>query len=173
MKKFVVLAMAAFILVGMGFSNDASAFKRKGNFRLGFYAPGLFIGNKYVDTMMSIGLEGEYYFLENLSVALRLEEATDFKIGSAPHSIFMFDVRARYVFDVGQSGKWALYAQAGAGGALIGKSNGAVDIAIPGGGFWYEWWPNWFAGIDTSLHILVRNPTAIAFDIVPTIRYQF
>jgi hypothetical protein len=123
--------------------------------------------------MMSLGLEGEYFFLENLSASFRIEEATDFKFGDPPHSILTFVGRARYVFDIGNSGNWAAYVQGGVGGCLIGTSHGCFDLTVPGGGFWYQWYQDWFIGLDANLHFLIRDPTAIAFDITPMIRYQF
>lgn len=168
MTVFVVLIAAALLLPATG-----NSMERKGHFRLGLYAPGLFVGNKHINAMVSFGVDGEYFFLEKLSANFRLEEATDFKIGDPPHSIFTFVARARYVFDVGNSGRWAIYVQGGGGGALIGSNHGAGDIAIPGGGFWYQWSNNWSFGADTSMHILIRDETAIAFDFTPVVRYQF
>ncbi|MFH1874583.1 MAG: hypothetical protein ABH859_05285 [Pseudomonadota bacterium] len=173
MKRMVFAVLALIVFIGISANAHAWGYARKGHFRLGVFAPGVFVGNKGIDGMLSVGLEGEYFILENLSASFRIEEATDFKIGASPHSVLNFVARARYVFDIGNSGNWAAYVQGGLGGAIIGKSHGAFDLAIPGGGFWYQWYQNWFIGLDCSMHILIRNPTAIAFDVTPSIRYQF
>ncbi len=173
MKKFVFAVLALVVFASVSANAHAWGYSRKGHFRLGVFAPGVFVGNKGINGMLSMGLEGEYFFLENLSASFRVEEATDFKIGAPPHSVLNFVARARYVFDIGKSGNWAAYLQGGAGSALIGSSTAAFDLAIPGGGFWYQWYKDWFIGMDCSMHILIRNPTAIAFDVVPSIRYQF
>jgi len=173
MKKILFGALALFVIVGLSLPAKAYTGGRKGSFRLGLYAPGLFAGNKNIDAMISFGIDGEYFFLENLSANFRIEEATDFKMGDPPHSVLTFVARARYVFDIGSSGKWAAYIQGGGGGAIIGSSHGAGDISIPGGGFWYQWNDRWSFGADTNLHILIRDETAIAFDITPVVRYQF
>lgn len=172
MKKIILLAVL--LLFAAGLFAPAHAWNdRKGHFRLGGFFPGLYVGSKYVDAMMSIGLEGEYFFLDDLAATFRFQEATDFSFGLPPHSILSFTAGAMYVFDIGNSGQWAAYLQAGLGGGLIGDSAGFVDIALPGGGFWYEWYKDWFVGMDASLHILARNPTAVGFNITPSIRYQF
>lgn len=173
MKRYFLMIIAVMLAVSVSVPARAYSDGRKGSFRLGLYAPGLFAGNKNIDAMISFGLDGEYFFLENLSANFRIEEATDFKAGDPPHSVFTFVARARYVFDIGSSGKWAAYIQGGGGGALIGSSHGAGDISIPGGGFWYQWGNNWSFGVDTNLHILIRDETAIAFDVTPVVRYQF
>jgi len=173
MKKMVISAVVMLLVLAFSLPLHAKLEQRKESFRLGLYMPGLFVGNKGIDAMMSMGLDGEYYFLENLSANFRIEEATDFKSGHPPHSVLTFVARARYVFDVGNSGRWAIYVQGGGGGALIGSSNGAGDISIPGGGFWYQWNDRWSFGADANLHILIRDESAIAFDFTPVVRYQF
>lgn len=173
MKKVVVFVSLALLIIGLSYPAKAWQGGRDGSFRVGLYMPGLFVGNKNIDAMMSFGVDGEYFFLENLSANFRLEEATDFKIGDPPHSVFTFVARARYTWDIGTSGKWALYVQGGGGGALIGSSHGAGDIAIPGGGIYYQWDDHLSFGADASMHILIRDDTAIAFGITPVVRYQF
>ena len=173
MKKLIIAIIVGLLVASMGFSAKAISAERKGSFRMGLYAPGLFVGNKHIDAMVSFGLDGEYYFLENLSANFRIEEATDFTMGDPPHSVLNFVARARYIFDIGTSGRWAAYIQGGGGGAIIGSSHGAGDLSIPGGGFWYQWNDHWSFGADTNLHILIRDETAIAFDITPVVRYQF
>lgn len=173
MKKTLIWLVCFALLLGAAFPAGAYADGRKGSFRLGLYAPGLFVGNKNIDAMISFGVDGEYYFLENLAANFRIEEATDFKAGDPPHSVLTFVARAKYVFDVGSSGRWSIYVQGGGGGALIGSSHGAGDLAIPGGGFWYQFNDHWSFGADASMHILIRDETAIAFDVTPVFRYQF
>ena len=174
MKKYLLFVVVTAFVVCLGLPSQAKVSGgRKGNFVLGGYAPGLFVGSKHIGAMISLGIDGEYYFLENLSANFRLEEATDFKVGDPPHSILTFVARARYVFDVGNSGRWAIYVQGGGGGALIGSNHGAGDLSIPGGGFWYQWNDHWSFGADANLHVLIRDETAIAFDITPAFRYRF
>jgi hypothetical protein len=173
MKKILCAVVMVLLLLGASLPANAYMDGRKGSFRLGLYGPGLFVGNKNIDAMISFGIDGEYFFLENLSANFRVEEATDFGAGDPPHSVFTFIARARYVFDVGSSGKWSIYVQGGGGGALIGSSHGAGDLSIPGGGFWYQWNNNWSFGADANMHILIRDETAIAFDVTPVVRYQF
>ncbi|PIU55519.1 MAG: hypothetical protein COS89_07170 [Deltaproteobacteria bacterium CG07_land_8_20_14_0_80_38_7] len=172
MKKILV-AVLVVLLFSVSLKANALDSERKGHFRLGAFAPGLFIGNKNINTMMALGLEGEYFFMQNLSASFKIQEATDFKFGNPPHSVLTFVARARYIFDIGDSGDWAAYVQAGAGGGLIGSKQGCGDVSLPGGGFWYQWYKDWFIGLDSNLHILIRDPIAIAFDIMPAIRYQF
>lgn len=173
MKKIAAIGILALLITAFCLPAHAWSEGRKGRFALGLYAPGLFAGNKHIDIMMSFGLDAEYFILENLSVNFRLEEATDFKAGGSPHSVLTFVARARYAFDLGSSGKWVMYVQGGGGGALIGSSRGAGDLAIPGLGFWYQWNDHWSFGMDSSLHILFRSETAIAFDVTPVVRFMF
>lgn len=170
MRKYLIYAA---VFVAIVLSTTQARAERKGSFVVGGYMPGMFAGNKNIDVMMSFGLDGEYYFLENLSANFRVEEATDFKIGNSPHSVFTFVARARYVFDIGDSGRWSAYVQGGGGGALMGSSRGAGDLSIPGGGIWYQWSDRWSFGADANMHVLIRNNTAIAFDVTPVVRYQF
>lgn len=146
---------------------------RKGAFRLGVVAPGIYAGNKTIDAMMSAGLEGEYFFFEKLSAGLRVEAATDFDTDPGANVILSFVPRARYVFDLDSHPRWAIYVQAGAGIALIDGDTVAADIAIPGGGFWWNWTDRWSVGADASLHILARSTTAVSFCLSPALRYQF
>lgn len=142
---------------------------RKGRFRVGLIAPGYAVANKGAGSMMSMGLEGEYFFWDKLSAAMRIEVATDFD----DITILSFVPRARYVFDLASHPRWAIYIQGGVGLALWDGDHAAADIAIPGGGFWWQWTDNWSVGADTSMHIYVRSNTAIGFNIGPAIRYQF
>lgn len=149
------------------------AYGREGHFQLGFVGPGLYVGNKSIDAMMSAGLEGEYFFLDELSAGLRAEIATDFQSDRGVNTVLSFVPRARYVFDLRRHPRWSIYAQAGVGVALLDAEHAAADIAIPGGGIWYQWRDGWSFGADMSLHFLVRSTTAIAFCFSPAIRYQF
>lgn len=173
MKKIITVVLLFILSSAFSLTTYASQAERKGSFRASLLAPGLFAGNEGIGTMMSFGGEGEYFFLENLSASFRIEEATDFNAGKAPHSVLTFVARARYIFDIGDSGRWALYGQAGGGGALLGKSNGGGDFSLPGGGFWYQFDENWFLGADCNLHILIADETAVGFGIAPFARYQF
>lgn len=173
MKKIILAAVMIVVVGGLCSPTASYAWERKGTFNVGLYAPGIFVGNKNIDAMISFGADGEYYFLENLSANFRIEEATDFMAGGAPHSVLTFVARARYVFDIGSSGRWAAYVQGGGGGALIGSGTGAGDITIPGGGFWYQWTEHWSVGADANMHILIRDETAFAFDLTPVVRYRF
>lgn len=142
---------------------------RKGHFRFGLIGPGYAVANKGAGSMMSMGVEGEYFFWDKLSAVMRIEMATDFD----DITILSFVPRARYVFDLASHPRWALYVQGGVGLALWNGDHAAVDIAIPGGGFWWQWTDNWSIGADASAHFFVRSNTAIGFTIGPAIRYQF
>ncbi len=146
---------------------------RKGLFRAGLIGPGFYAGNKNIGAMMNLGLEGEYFFFDRLSAALRISIATDFSSNADPNAIVSFLPMVRYIFDLSGHPRWSIYAQAGVGLALIDGGHAAADIALPGGGFWWRWTEKLSVGADTSLHILVRSNTAIAFEISPTIRYNF
>lgn len=147
---------------------------RERTFRAGIVGPGIYAGNKSIDAMMGIGAEGEYFIFEKLSAGLRIQVATDFSSDAGPNSILSFLPQARYIFDFENHPRWSVYVQAGAGvGLLDGKHVGA-DIAIPGGGFWWQWNERFSVGADASLHILVRSEdTAVAFFAGPAFRYQF
>lgn len=148
-------------------------YPREKSFRAGLIGPGIYVGNKGIDAMMGIGVEGEYFFFENLSAGLRIKVATDFKSDPKPNAILSFVPQARYVFDFENHPRWSLYVQAGVGLALIDGGNVAADIAIPGGGFWWQWNEKASVGLDASLHILARSNTAVAFFAGPAFRYQF
>jgi hypothetical protein len=172
MKRNVlwIAFLVVFILAPLG---TGHAYGRKGSFQVGFIGPGIYVGNKSIDAMMSAGLEGEYFFLEKLSAGLRAEIATDFHADPGVDTILSFVPRVRYVFDIRNHPRWKVYAQGGVGLALLDGSHAAADIAIPGGGFWYQWRDGWSFGADTSMHILVRSTTAIAFCFSPAVRYEF
>ncbi len=142
---------------------------RKGAFRVGLIGPGYAVANKGAGSMISMGAEGEYFFWDKLSAVMRIEVDTDFD----DITILSFVPRARYVFDIANYPRWAIYVQGGVGLALWNGDHAAADIAIPGGGFWWQWTDNWSVGADTSMHIYVRSNTAIGFNIGPAIRYQF
>lgn len=146
---------------------------REGKFRVGFVGPGIGVANKGVGALATFGAEGEYFFFEKLSAGMRAEVATHFSNAT----IVSFAPRARYVFDFENWPRWAVYAQAGAGIALYnfaGSNYAAADIAVPGGGLWWQWTNKWSLGADTSLHIFIRSgATAVGFNFAPTIRYLF
>jgi hypothetical protein len=142
---------------------------RKGHFRVGFIGPGYAVANKGAGSMMTVGGEGEYFFWEKLSAVMRIEVATDFD----DITILSFVPRARYVFDLSSHPRWSVYVQGGVGLALYDGAHAAADIAIPGGGFWWQWTDRWSVGADTSVHIFARSDTAVGFTIAPAIRYQF
>ncbi len=142
---------------------------RQGSFRAGLIGPGYAVANKGAGSMMNIGVEGEYFFWENLSALMRIWVATDFD----DITILSFLPMVRYVFDLTYHPRWSFYVQGGVGLALYDGEHPAADIAIPGGGFWWQWTDNWSVGADASLHILARDRTAVGFTISPVIRYQF
>lgn len=144
---------------------------RDHKFRAGFVGPGFGFVNRGVNALMTFGAEGEYFFFERLSAVMRIEAATKFK----NPAVLSFTPRARYVFDLDRHPRWAIYAQAGAGlGLYVGGGTLAfADIAVPGGGFWWQWTDKWSFGGDTSLHVMVRSSTAVGFTIAPVVRYTF
>ena len=148
-------------------------YPREGTFRAGIVGPGIYAGNKSIDAMMGIGAEGEYFFFENLSAGMRIQVATDFKSNNEINSVLSFVPQARYVFDLDDHPRWSFYVQAGVGIALLDGDNVAADIAIPGGGFWWQYNHSFSIGFDASLHILARSSTAISFFAGPSFRYQF
>lgn len=151
--------------------SDVSSQGRAKRFRVGLVGPGIGVVNKGVGAMMTMGAEGEYFFFEKLSAGLRIETATKFK-GT---TILGFVPRARYVFDFDNHPRWSVYAQGGVGLGLYFASgtHAAADIAIPGGGFWWQWTRRFSVGADTSLHIFVRDFTAVGFTFAPAVRYMF
>lgn len=146
---------------------------RKGRFQAGLVGPGIYAGNKSIDAMMGIGVEGEYFFFEKLSAGLRIMFATDFKKDASPNAVVSFVPQARYVFDFDRHPRFSIYVQAGAGVALVDGSTAYADIAIPGGGFWWRWNENFSIGLDAALHILARSEVAVAGFIGPALRYLF
>jgi len=146
---------------------------REGTFRAGLVGPGIYVGNKGIDAMMGVGIEGEYFIFERLSAGMKIQVATDFASNNELNSILSFIPQARYVFDFDSHPRWSAYVQAGAGIALLDGSTVAADIAIPGGGIWWQYNEKFSIGLDASLHILARSSTAVAFFAGPALRYQF
>ncbi len=143
---------------------------REGKFRLGLIGPGLGVANRGYDAFMTMGVEGEYFIWDPLSVSLRFEVGTKFE---SPTLISIVP-RARYVWDMSNP-RWSVYAQGGVG-VMIAAGGGTVvmaDIAIPGGGFWWQWTDSWSVGADASMHIYVQDFVGVGFNIGPAIRYQF
>lgn len=142
---------------------------RKGNFRVGLVGPGFAVANRGIGPMMNMGVEGEYFFFERLSAGMQIDVATEFD----DFAILSFLPYARYVFDLDSHPRWSFYVQAGVGPALINGDSFAADIAIPGGGFWWQWTEKLSVGADAWFHIFVRDNTAVGFSLSPAIRYQF
>lgn len=149
-----------------------SASERDGRFRVGILAPGIAAFNKGLNPLFSAGAEGEYFFYEKLSAGLKINVAT-----KLTNSILLsFIPQARYTFDFDNYPRWAVYAQAGAGVAVAKRGNTkvAADIAIPGGGGYWQWTDNISVGADLSMHILVGGGyTAVGVVFSPAIRYIF
>lgn len=143
---------------------------REGSFRLGFVGPGLGVASHGYGAFMTMGLEGEYFITNPLSVGLRMEVGTKFE----NPTLISFVPRVRYTFDF-SSPRWSAYVQGGVGVNIAtgGGTYAMADIAIPGGGFSWQWTENWSVGADASLHIFVQDFTAVGFTIGPTFRYQF
>ena len=142
---------------------------RRGRFRVGLIGPGIAAANKGPGAMMTMGVEGEYFFFERLSAGLQVNVATEFD----DFAIVNFLPYARYVFDLHDHPRWSLYVQAGVGAALYNGKSVAADIAIPGGGFWWQWTDNLSVGADAWFHVFVRGQTAVGFALAPAIRWQF
>ena len=143
--------------------------ERRRRFRAGIIGPGLAAVNKGPGAMMTMGVEGEYFFFDRLSAGMQMNVATEFD----DHAILNFLPFARYVFDLHNHPRWSVYVQGGVGVALYNAKHAAADIAIPGGGFWWQWTDRWSVGADSWFHILVRGETAVGFTLAPAIRYQF
>lgn len=150
-------------------SSDVMVDGRKGNFRVGLVGPGFAVANRGIGPMMNMGVEGEYFFFERLSAGMQIDVATEFD----DFAILSFLPYARYVFDLDSHPRWSFYVQAGVGPALINGDSFAADIAIPGGGFWWQWTEKLSVGADAWFHIFVRDNTAVGFSLSPAIRYQF
>lgn len=142
---------------------------REGDFRAGFVGPGIGIMNKNIGALMSIGVDGEYFFWEHLSVVVKFEALTTFK----NHTIVGLVPYLRYVFDSDKYPRWNAYVQGGAGLALYQGTHPAADISIPGIGIGWQWTKRWSLGAETNFHILLRSDTAFEWTLGPTIRYQF
>ena len=144
---------------------------REKRFQVGLVGPGFAWVSRGYGPAMTFGLEADYYFFEKLSAGLRFEAETKFK---SP-TILSFVPHARYVFDLDSHPRWAFYAQAGVGVAVSAGSGTyvACDIAIPAGGFWWQWTDNWSFGAETSLHIYARSSAAVGWNIAPAARYMF
>ncbi|MFH0800755.1 MAG: hypothetical protein V2A66_11345 [Pseudomonadota bacterium] len=152
-------------------AHDATAAGRAKRFRVGVVGPGLEVASQGVGAMMTLGAEGEYFFFEKLSAGLRVETATKFK----NTTILSFVPRVRYFFDSDKYPRWSTYVQAGIGVATYfwNGTHAAADIAIPGGGISWQWTDHFSVGADASLHIYVRDSTAVGFTLAPTFRYLF
>lgn len=153
-------------------SSRPTALGRNHRFQVGLAGPSVGYASHSVGAFMAVGVEGEYFFFEKLSAGLRIEVDTKFK----DPTILDFTPRVRYFFDFDRFPRWTAYVQAGMGAAIY-RANGwhaAADIAIPGGGFWWQYTNNWSFGADTSLHIFVLSDyTTIGFTFGPTFRYMF
>ncbi len=150
-------------------ASDVMVDGRKGNFRVGLVGPGFAVANRGIGPMMNMGVEGEYFFFERLSAGMQIDVATEFD----DFAILSFLPYARYVFDLDSHPRWSFYVQAGVGPALINGDSFAADIAIPGGGFWWQWTEKLSVGADAWFHVFVRDNTAVGFSLSPAIRYQF
>jgi hypothetical protein len=146
---------------------------REKSFRAGLVGPGIYAGNKSINVMMGVGAEAEYFFFERLSAGLRIQVATDFKSNNDPNTILSFVPQARYFFDFASHPRWSVYVQGGAGVALIDGMHAAADIAIPGGGFCWQYNQRFSIGFEATLHVLARSTVAFAAFAGPTFRYQF
>lgn len=148
-----------------------SAAGREKRVRVGFIAPGIGVFSQGYGAAMVTGLEGEYFFFERLSAGMRFEVATKFE---QPTWISIVP-RARYIFDFDRHPRFAAYVQAGVGAAISAGNEtlAAADIAIPGGGFWWQWTERFSVGADTNLHILARSQVAVGWTLTPTIHYIF
>lgn len=144
---------------------------REKRFVVGFVGPGFGYFNRGYGATMTMGIEGEYYFFERLSAGLRFDAATKFK---SP-TLLSIVPRIRYVFDLSNHPRWAMYGTAGVGvGIAVGNgSYTACDIAIPGGGFWWQWTEHLSVGADSTFHILARSSVGVGWTIAPAIRYIF
>jgi hypothetical protein len=142
---------------------------REGHFLFSFVGPGFAIANRGIGAMMYDALEGDYFFWEHLSFGLGIEVATDFKDAT----ILSFVPHARYVWDLSSHPRWSIYAKAGVGVALWQGKHAAADIAIPGGGFWWQWTDRLSVGADTALHIYAREGATVGWTISPAFRYRF
>lgn len=144
---------------------------REKRFALGFVGPGFAYFSRGYGPAMTFGLEGEYYFFERLSAGLRFDMGTKFK---SPTLISIVP-RIRYVFDLSNHPRWAIYGTAGVGVGLSagGGTYAACDIAIPGGGFWWQWTEHLSIGLDSTFHILARSTVAVGWTFAPALRYIF
>lgn len=144
---------------------------RQKRFRAGFVGPGFGYYSRGYGPAVTFGFDGEYFFFERLSAGLRFEMATKFK---SPTLISIVP-QARYIFDFDRHPRFAAYAQAGVGVGIAagGGSYAAADIALPGGGFWWQWTDKWSVGAETNFHILVRSVVAVGWTISPAMRYIF
>ncbi len=168
-KKAPAKANGAAAQEPVRYSSRALYDGREGHFQAGFVGPGFGVANKGIGPMMTMGVEGEYFFWEHLSAGMRIEVATEFDHAT----ILSFVPRARYVFDFDSHPRWSAYVQGGVGLALYNGKHAAADISIPGGGFWWKWTDRWSVGADTNFHLLVRSDTAFEWTIGPAIRYLF
>ena len=152
-------------------SQKPTAEGRAKRFQVGLVGPGFAYVSRGYGPALTFGLEGDYYFFERLSAGMRFEVETKFKsptlISLVPH--------ARYVFDFDRHPRFAAYAQAGVGVAIAAGDGSyvACDIAIPAGGFWWQWTDQWSVGAETSLHIYARSDVAVGWNIAPALRYTF
>lgn len=172
MKKIILMLVGLTLLSAYSPPTNAKQYyDRKGRFQAGIVMPGVFFGNKNIDAMASFAAEGEYFILNNLSLGLRLEEATDFALGDSPHSVFLTTMKVKYIFDLDNN--WKAYLGGGGGLALLGSSHWAGDINIPTVGGYYELNDHMSVGVDANMHLLVRSETAFAFSMGPSFRWKF
>jgi len=149
--------------------SNVMIYDRWGRFRAGLIGPGFAAANKGPGAMMTMGLEGEYFIFERLSAGMQVSVATEFD----DYAILDILPFARYTFDLHSHPRWSLYVQGGVGVALYNGKHAAADIAIPGGGFWYQWTDHLSVGADAWFHVFVRGQTAVGFALAPAVRYQF
>lgn len=144
---------------------------REKRIRTGVIGPGFGYFSRGYGAAMTMGFEGEYFFFERLSAGMRFELATRFK----QPTWLSFVPQARYIFDFDRHPRFAAYAQAGVGLAISAGDGtfAAVDIAIPGGGVWWQWTDRFSIGAETNLHILARSSVTVGWTIAPVVRYTF
>lgn len=172
MKKVIIsIVLAVLFIAAAAAPAKAQSYSRKGRFQVGLVFPSIFFGNKNIDAMLSGAVEGEYFLLENLSLGFRIEGASDFKMGDSPHSVFLFDAKARYIFDIDDN--WKAYLGLGGGVALLGSSTWAGDVNIPNVGGYYQFNDHISFGVDANMHVLLWSRTAFAFSLGPSFRWMF
>lgn len=139
----------------------------KGDFSIGL-TPGMAVGQSNPDVSMDIGVVGNYFFRDNLSLGLRVDTFTDFK-----DSAISFMPKIGFYYDHNED--WTLYANAGFGFLYaIDAKESYANMGIPGIGVSYHVNDNLSLSLDSNINILIKKDfSLVLWSIGPMVSYRF